>query len=137
MNNDVKLISISKPLIEGINSSEELIAYISRVSNPTNQLNTETSEKLINYLIKHKHWSPFEQIFLTLEITTTRTIARQMLRHRSAFFQEFSQRYAEPLLKDFIISEVRFQDKKNRQNSIEITDKEKEDNQSLSVLENE
>jgi len=106
---------------------KELIAYCARVSNPSNQLNNETSDKLLNYLVKHKHWSPFEMASATLEITTTRDIARQMLRHRSFSFQEFSQRYADPT-KDlgFVIREARMQDLKNRQNSIEL-DEDSED----------
>ena len=99
----------------------DLIAYCARVSNPSNQNNTETSEKLIRYLIKHKHWSPFEMASVCLEIETTRDIARQILRHRSFSFQEFSQRYADPT-KDlnFVMREARLQDNKNRQNSIEV-----------------
>ena len=117
----VKLISYTKPVEDvPVNSVHELIAYVARVSNPSNQINNETSEKLIKYLKKHKHWSPFEMVDVTLEIETTRDIARQMLRHRSFSFQEFSQRYAEvSALGDmFEYSEVRMQDPKNRQNSI-------------------
>ena len=119
----VKLISYSKPTKElysqGIYDVQELIAYCARVSNPQNQLNVETSEKLIKYLVKHKHWSPLEMVSACLEITTTRDIARQILRHRSFSFQEFSQRYADPT-KDlnFVLREARLQDPKNRQNSI-------------------
>ena len=119
----VNLISYSKPAREvranGLRSAQDLIAYCARVSNPQNQFNTETSEKLIKYLIKHKHWSPLEMVSACLEITTTRDIARQILRHRSFSFQEFSQRYADPT-KDlnFVIREARLQDPKNRQNSI-------------------
>ena len=99
----------------------DLIAYCARVSNPSNQNNTETSEKLIRYLIKHKHWSPFEMASVCLEIETTRDIARQILRHRSFSFQEFSQRYANPTKDlDFVMREARLQDNKNRQNSIEV-----------------
>ena len=102
---------------------QELIAFCARVSNPSNQLNHETSEKLISYLIKHKHWSPLEMVSACLEIDTTRDIARQILRHRSFSFQEFSQRYADPTKDlDFEIREARMQDPKNRQNSIEIDD---------------
>lgn len=121
----VKLISHSTPsqelLNEGIENVQELIAFCARVSNPSNQFNTETSEKLINYLIKHAHWSPLEMTSVCLEITTTRDIARQILRHRSFSFQEFSQRYADPT-KDlaFVEREARLQDPKNRQNSIEL-----------------
>lgn len=102
---------------------EELIVFCARVSNPSNQFNTETSEKLIKYLIKHKHWSPFEMANACIEIETTRDIARQILRHRSFTFQEFSQRYANPL-KDlsYELREPRLQDNKNRQNSIETSD---------------
>jgi thymidylate synthase (FAD) len=91
---NVKLVSLTKPLIFGINNPEELITYCARVSNPSNQLNKETAPKLINYLIKHKHWSPFEMVSMTLEIETSRAIAAQILRHRSFSFQEFSQRYS-------------------------------------------
>lgn len=120
----VKLISYSKPsrelIDEGLYDVQELIAFCARVSNPSNQFNTETSEKLIKYLVKHKHWSPLEMVSACLEIETTRDIARQILRHRSFSFQEFSQRYADPT-KDlsFVLREARLQDPKNRQNSIE------------------
>jgi len=121
----VKLISVSKPskelITEGMHDVQELIAFCARVSNPSNQFNTETSEKLIKYLVKHKHWSPLEMASACLEITTTRDIARQMLRHRSFSFQEFSQRYADPtaeLDEAFVLREARFQDTKNRQNSV-------------------
>jgi thymidylate synthase (FAD) len=122
---DVKLVSYSQPTDEfrdlGIDDAQELIAYCARVSNPSNQLNTETSEKLIRYLVKHAHWSPLEMVSACVEITTTRDIARQILRHRSFAFQEFSQRYADPT-KDlnFITREARLQDTKNRQNSVEL-----------------
>ena len=103
----------------------DLIAFCARVSNPSNQLNTETNERLINYLIKHKHWSPFEMANVCLEIETTRDIARQILRHRSFTFQEFSQRYANPLQDlSYELREARLQDTKNRQNSIEVSNKE-------------
>ena len=110
----------------GLNLLEQ-IAYVARVSNPSNQNNHETAEKLVNYLIKHKHWSPLEMVDATLEIETTRDIARQILRHRSFVFQEFSQRYADPT-KDlgFVHREVRLQDTKNRQNSIEVENDELE-----------
>jgi thymidylate synthase (FAD) len=119
----VKLISYSKPAQQmetlGLHDAQELIAYCARVSNPSNQMNSETSEKLIKYLIKHKHWSPLEMVSLCLEITTTRDIARQILRHRSFSFQEFSQRYANPLEDlEFMLREARLQDPKNRQNSV-------------------
>jgi len=119
----VKLISYSTPTkeiaLDGIDNAQELVAFCARVSNPSNQLNTETSEKLINYLIKNSHWSPLEMVSACLEIETTRDIARQMLRHRSFSFQEFSQRYANPVKDlEFVIREARLQDIKNRQNSI-------------------
>jgi thymidylate synthase (FAD) len=107
----------------GITDAQELIAYCARVSNPANQLNTETSERLIRYLVKHQHWSPLEMVSACCEIVTTRDIARQILRHRSFSFQEFSQRYADPtaeLDEAFVLREARFQDTKNRQNSIDI-----------------
>lgn len=104
-------------------SCEDLIAFCARVSNPSNQTNVQTSEKLIQYLVKNKHWSPFEMVNACLEITTTRDIARQLLRHRSFSFQEFSQRYANPVDElTFSVREARLQDNKNRQNSIEIDD---------------
>ena len=123
----VKLISYSKPheniSSEGLESIQDLIAFCARVSNPSNQYNKETSEKLINYLVKHKHWSPLEMASVCLEIETTRDIARQILRHRSFSFQEFSQRYADPTKDlDFVIREARLQDTENRQNSIDTTD---------------
>lgn len=107
-----------------ISNVQDLIAFCARVSNPTNQINSATSEKLIKYLIKHKHWSPLEMASATMEIETTRDIARQLLRHRSFSFQEFSQRYANPSDMDetFVLSEARLQDTKNRQNSIETED---------------
>ena len=123
----VKLISYSKPSDEMLDSNledlQDLIAFCARVSNPSNQLNTETSEKLIKYLVKNAHWSPLEMVSVCLEIETTRDIARQMLRHRSFSFQEFSQRYADPT-KDlnFVLREARLQDTKNRQNSVEVED---------------
>jgi len=127
----VKLVSYSQPTEEfnsvGIDNVQELIAYCARVSNPANQLNTETSEKLIKYLIKHAHWSPLEMVSACIEIETTRDIARQILRHRSFSFQEFSQRYADPTKDlDFVIREARLQDTKNRQNSVEIGDSDNE-----------
>lgn len=121
----VKLVSYSQPADEfktvGIDDVQELIAYCARVSNPSNQFNSETSEKLIRYLIRHQHWSPLEMVSACMEIETTRDIARQILRHRSFSFQEFSQRYADPT-KDlnFVTREARLQDPNNRQNSIEI-----------------
>tara|TARA_B100001750_G_scaffold246558_1_gene269244 strand:+ start:1875 stop:2555 length:681 start_codon:yes stop_codon:yes gene_type:complete len=128
----VKLVSYSKPTEffkdEGIVDAQELIAYCARVSNPSNQMNTKTSEKLIKYLIKNAHWSPLEMVSACLEIETTRDIARQILRHRSFSFQEFSQRYANPVDDlDFTIREARLQDEENRQNSIETDDQELKD----------
>ena len=126
---NVKLLSYSQPTAEfasaGIADAQELIAYCARVSNPSNQFNTETSDKLIRYLIRHQHWSPLEMVSACMEITTTRDIARQILRHRSFSFQEFSQRYADPT-KDlnFVTREARLQDTKNRQNSVETDDVE-------------
>ena len=120
---NVKLISYSKPFekMEGVEDAKDLIAYCARVSNPSNQTNKKTSEKLLRYLIKNKHWSPFEMVRACLEIETTRDIARQILRHRSFSFQEFSQRYADPTDDlSFTTRECRLQDEKNRQNSIEI-----------------
>jgi thymidylate synthase (FAD) len=125
----VKLISYSQPdeaiMNVGLTNAQELIAYCARVSNPANQLNTATSEKLIRYLVKHKHWSPLEMVSLCLEIETTRDIARQILRHRSFSFQEFSQRYADPTQHlEFTTREARLQDEKNRQNSVSLTEDE-------------
>ena len=110
----------------GVDNLQDFVAYCARVSNPTNQMNSETAEKLIKYLIKHKHWSPLEMVSATMEIETTRDIARQLLRHRSFSFQEFSQRYADPadMGETFVLSEARLQDHKNRQNSIETDDAE-------------
>lgn len=120
----VKLISYSVPAMSiaaDIGDIQDLVAYCARVSNPSNQLNTETSDRLLNYLIKQKHWSPFEMVNVCLEVTTTRDIARQILRHRSFSFQEFSQRYANPTEDlNFVLREARLQDHSNRQNSIEI-----------------
>jgi thymidylate synthase (FAD) len=128
---NVKLISysmVSKELFDADNSLRDvqgLIAYCARVSNPSNQINSETSEKLIKYLIKHQHWSPLEMVNACLEIQTTRDIAHQIVRHRSFSFQEFSQRYANPEEQGemFEYSEARLQDTKNRQNSIDVDDK--------------
>jgi len=122
----VQLVSYSKPTEvfenEGINDVQELIAFCARVSNPSNQINTETSEKLIKYLIKHAHWSPLEMASACLEIDTTRDIAHQIVRHRSFSFQEFSQRYAKPddMGDARVLRDARFQDPKNRQNSIDL-----------------
>ena len=129
---NVKLISYSQQAIDADKQDEfefdlpnlqDLVAYCARVSNPANQANSETSERLIKYLIKHKHWSPLEMVSVCIEVETTRDIARQLLRHRSFSFQEFSQRYADPTaeLDDaFVLREARMQDTKNRQNSVEL-----------------
>jgi thymidylate synthase (FAD) len=132
----VKLISYTQPTVEmdeqDLKTAQDLVAFTARVSNPANQMNTETSEKLLKYLMKHKHWSPFEMVSACIEIETTRDIAHQIVRHRSFAFQEFSQRYAEPkLLGDmdtdqFVIRETRLQDTKNRQNSVMTEDEELE-----------
>ena len=121
------MISYSKPsrvmYEEGLVDAQELIAFCARVSNPSNQFNMESADKLIRYLIKHKHWSPLEMVSVCLEIETTRDIARQILRHRSFSFQEFSQRYADPTKElNFVLREARKQDPINRQNSIELED---------------
>lgn len=112
----VKIVGVTQPTIEGIDTAGDLVAYAARVSNPSNQLNKETAPRLLKYLAKHKHWSPFEMVSITMEITTTRDIARQILRHRSFSFQEFSQRYA--VAQNFDVREARMQDETNRQNSI-------------------
>jgi thymidylate synthase (FAD) len=124
-NMNVRLICFSQPTADffketGMGTLEELTAYFARVSNPSNQMNTQTSRKLIKYLINNKHWSPLEVTHATLEINTTRDIARQILRHRSFSFQEFSQRYADPTQMEFETREARLQDETNRQNSIDI-----------------
>ena len=126
----VRLIGYTQPahkihsgeLANGLDNIQDLVAYCARVSNPSNQLNQETAPRLLNYLAQHKHWSPFEMASATLEIETTRDIARQMLRHRSFSFQEFSQRYADPreFGDQFVLREARYQDEKNRQNSVEM-----------------
>ena len=127
----VKLIGVTAPYA-GHNSAEDMIVYMARVSNPSNQSMTRGDEKLIRYLIKNQHWSPFEMVNVVMEINTTRDIARQILRHRSFAFQEFSQRYADPT-KDlgFELREARLQDTTNRQNSIETDDKELQDKWNL------
>jgi len=144
-----KLISHSQPSFRihagelaptGLDNIQDLIAYAARVSNPANQANTKTTPKLLEYLIKHKHWSPFEMSSACIEIETTRDIARQLLRHRSFSFQEFSQRYADirDLNDDFVIREARLQDPKNRQNSIQNNDPALEDewaNKQLAIIE--
>jgi thymidylate synthase (FAD) len=135
----VKLISYSHPSEEmtqdGLENVQDLIAFCARVSNPSNQLNMETSEKLIKYLIKHKHWSPLEMVSACMEIETTRDIARQILRHRSFSFQEFSQRYADPTKDlDFVTREARLQDTVNRQNSVETTDRDLKENWNMKQM---
>jgi len=132
---NVRLIGFTQPVqgeITGLDDVQDLIAYCARVSNPSNQMNKETAEKLLGYLATHKHWSPFEMASATLEIETTRDIARQMLRHRSFSFQEFSQRYADPAAfgDQFVIREARYQDTKNRQNSVDM-DVSKDEDRSL------
>ena len=129
---NVRLISYSQTFKDGfigLDNMLDLVAYCARVSNPSNQMNKETAEKLIKYLIKHQHWSPLEMVSACLEIETTRDIGRQILRHRSFSFQEFSQRYANPeqeFDEMFVRREARLQDEKNRQNSIEVDDIELE-----------
>ena len=129
--NNAKIIAVTQPTIYDDNEQmtrrmnvDEFIAYVARVSNPSNQNNTSTASKLLRYLAKHKHWSPFEMVNVVMEINTTRDIARQILRHRSFSFQEFSQRYADPGLLGlgFVTREARLQDTTNRQNSIEVED---------------
>lgn len=131
--NTAKIVAVTQPKINQIHpfeapmTADEFIAYVARVSNPSNQNNALTAPKLLKYLAKHKHWSPFEMVDIVMEINTTRDIGRQVLRHRSFSFQEFSQRYADPT-KDmgFVTREARLQDTKNRQNSIEISPAESE-----------
>jgi len=118
--NDAKIVAITQPLIERVETAEQFIAYAARVSNPANQMNNETSERLLKYCVRNQHWSIFEMVNVVMEVTTTRDIARQILRHRSFSFQEFSQRYADPTTDlGFVTREARLQDTKNRQNSIE------------------
>ena len=117
---NVKLVAITEPYVEGIESAEQLIAYCARVSNPSNQMNTETAPRLLRYCIKHGHWSVFETVSMTVEIETSRAIAAQLLRHRSFTFQEFSQRYAES--QTYEIVQLRTQDTKNRQGSGSVID---------------
>ena len=121
---EVKVVGITQSSIPGLETANDLIAYCARVSNPNNQMNTATSTKLLKYLLKNKHFSPFEMVSVTLEIKTTRDIARQILRHRSFSFQEFSQRYA--VAENFTLREARIQDLKNRQNSIDLTQSEED-----------
>lgn len=122
--NQVRLIAFTQPIeLDGVQTGEELVAYCARVSNPTNQANHETAPRLLNYLVRNQHWSPFEMAHAVMEIQTTRDIARQILRHRSFSFQEFSQRYAE-VNEPMVLREARLQDAKNRQNSTETDDPE-------------
>lgn len=120
----VKLVAVTKPVIDELKTAEDFVAYAARVSNPANQLNLDTSAKLLKYLVKNQHWSPFEMAHAVMEINTTRDIARQILRHRSFAFQEFSQRYANAEDLGFQTREARLQDNKNRQNSLEVDDQE-------------
>jgi thymidylate synthase (FAD) len=120
----VFIVGVTEPRIEGVASAEELVAYAARVSNPTNQLNMDTAPKLMKYLIDNNHWSPLEMVSVTMEINTTRDIARQILRHRSFSFQEFSQRYASAESLSFEPRECRMQDAKNRQASVATDDRE-------------
>lgn len=123
-----KLVAVTKPVVEGIDSAAEFIAFCARVSNPSNQMNMDTAEKLLNYLKRHKHWSPFEMANAVVEVECTRDIARQLLRHRSFSFQEFSQRYADvtQLENAFCLRDLRMQDNKNRQNSLAVDNPELE-----------
>ncbi len=136
----VKHVHSGEPGIMGLENIQDLVAYCARVSNPSNQANTKTTAKLLDYLIKHRHWSPFEMASACIEIETTRDIARQLLRHRSFSFQEFSQRYADirDLDTDFVLRDARLQDPKNRQNSVEKNDMSLEDewaNKQMAVIE--
>jgi thymidylate synthase (FAD) len=119
-----KLISVSKPVVDDLNDLKDLITYCARVSNPSNQMNTATTDKLISYLLKYKHFSPFEMANCVVEVEAPRDIARQLLRHRSFSFQEFSQRYADvtQLENSFVLREARLQDNKNRQNSLKLSE---------------
>jgi len=125
----VRHVHSGEPGIMGLENIQDLVSYCARVSNPSNQANTKTTSKLLGYLIKNKHWSPFEMASACIEIETTRDIARQLLRHRSFSFQEFSQRYADirDLDDNFVVREARLQDTKNRQNSIDNNDMQLED----------
>ena len=136
----VRHVHSGEPGIMGLENIQDLVAYCARVSNPSNQANTKTTTKLLGYLIKHKHWSPFEMASACIEVETTRDIARQLLRHRSFSFQEFSQRYADirDLDDNFVVREARLQDTKNRQNSIDNDDMKLEDewaNKQMAVIE--
>lgn len=120
----VKLVAITEPKLDEVSSVEEFVAYVARVSNPGNQNNSATAAKLLKYLISNEHWSPLEMVHIVMQIDTTRDIARQILRHRSFSFQEFSQRYADARSLSFSKREARLQDTKNRQNSIETDDED-------------
>lgn len=124
-----KLIAVTKPVVDGLEEAKDLIAFCARVSNPSNQFNMDTADKLVNYLVKHKHWSPLEMANCVIEVEAPRDIARQLLRHRSFSFQEFSQRYADvsSLGDSFVIRECRMQDNHNRQNSIKTENREIQD----------
>jgi thymidylate synthase (FAD) len=125
----VRIVSITEPVIEGILTPEDFISYCARVSNPSNQINTQTAPKLLKYLIDHKHWSPMEMVSMTFEIKTSRAIAAQILRHRSFSFQEFSQRYSN--VSDFESFEIRKQAEKNRQSSTDLLDLDEKDNEAI------
>jgi len=136
----VRHVHSGEPGIMGLENIQDLVAYCARVSNPSNQANTKTTGKLLDYLIRHKHWSPFEMASACIEIETTRDIARQLLRHRSFSFQEFSQRYADvrDLDDNYVLRDARLQDPKNRQNSVENEDMALEDewaNKQMAVIE--
>lgn len=130
---NVKLVSTTKPNIEGLNKAEDIIVYCARVSNPNNQLNIDTGAKLLNYCIKHGHWSIFEQVDMTVEIKTSRAIAAQILRHKTFSFQEFSQRYAE--VQEFEDIELRMQGKTNRQVGDEVVNPELDNELASSLIE--
>ena len=132
-----KLIAVTSPVVEGIDDAKELIAYCARVSNPSNQMNMETADKLLAYLVKYKHWSPLEMANAVVEVEAPRDIARQLLRHRSFSFQEFSQRYADVSQLDntFCTRECRMQDTKNRQNSLELDTSDTDDEEARRVAE--
>lgn len=131
---NVELVAVTRPVIEGLNTLEDFIVYTARVSNPSNQMNTVTSDKLLRYLVRNNHWSPFEMASMVVEINTTRDIARQILRHRSFSFQEFSQRYANAEDLGFEFREYRLQDTKNRQNSIEMTEETLTDENAINLV---
>ncbi len=123
----VKVVGLTAPMVEGVGDAQELVAYCARVSNPSNQLNGQTAGKLLDYCMRNSHWSVFEMVNVVLEVNTPRDIARQILRHRSFSFQEFSQRYADATQLEWMGREARLQDQKNRQNSVEVDDQELKD----------